>query len=182
MGDRVSNKPGPLSTASSQTVQAKFSFEDETKGDSRYLNNRHLIKKRVIIGSICIAVFILGLLLGAFSWKPDKESTGVCRLSTSGIHGTLDVHMLANKIFNINGTLEAEAAGKYYIRIEESGNPSNCSDTGLKTEPSIKIKSEKTEENVTWKSSDVPGGYLFGRVLKLCGSNRCSCCIIARRD
>lgn len=184
MGDQVNNKPDPMS---SPRVQTKFRFEDENKGDSRYLNNRHLIKRRVIIGLICIIVFTLGLLLGAFSTsRKSPESAGVCRLSTYDINGTLDVDMLTNH-FSVNGTLVVEAAGDYHLQLEESGDPSNCT-TGLNTGPDvIKIKSEKKATKVDWtsKKSEVAGNYLLGRVLKLCSSNginRCSCCIIARRS
>ena len=170
-------------SSSSGHRQAKF-FNDDIKGDSRYLNNRHLIKRRVIFGSICVVVFTLGLLLGALSSRTLNQEFGICRFEPSkdlGLNGILEVERYLNH-FNVNGTLNVKAPGPRFIRLEESGNASNCSEAHSSGIP-IPMKESNVDIAFGWKSSEVAGNYLLGRVLKVCSeSGFCACCIVARTD
>lgn len=176
------------STSSSGHRQAKF-LNDDIKGDSRYLNNRHLIRKRVIFGSICIVVFTLGLLLGAFSSRTlnrnnANQEFGICRLEPSedlDLDGILEVERYLNH-FSVNGTLKVKASSQFFIRLEESGNASNCSKASPGGTP-IPVKQPNVDTVSSWKSSEVTGNYLLGRVLKVCSQLEfCACCIVARTD
>lgn len=167
--------------------RGKFRLEDNLTGDSRYLNNRHLIKRRVIIGSICVIVFTLGILLGAFSSRTINRSNadaevGICRFSSTGnMTGTLRVERRLN-YFNVSGTVKSQA-NPHHIQIEQTGDLEICFGEIVSNGEVIPIKGSNNT-SVSWNSnkSDEAGSYLLGRVLKMCDPSSCSCCIVARVD
>lgn len=176
-----------MNEARGKTNQGQFSEED-----SRYPNNHNLVRKSVIIGSICVIVFTLGILLGAFSRAIDRsdnvEETGVCRFTTSSFShmtGNLSVSRCSNH-FKVDGLLATDLTGVYSLHFLKSGNPSNCtkpSDPDGLDGPEIELKRVKIEDSnqIQWSSSGVVGNFLYGRVLMMCpqGSN-CSCCVVVR--